>query len=283
MNNSLLPFVAVLYYLCDIKKLVLIFLLALSTLSARAQFTDSGTGLLRCPSADMNNSGVFTITNNFLNRQILPTSGWDYSTFAYGFGITFWSRVEIGYVCTIFNGDWSPIAQSPSGTYRQRIMKNQDRHFTAKFLVLREGEFGSDWVPSVAVGISDPVTGSGGGEYIGSDVSGVGNGFFNRTYIVATKHFDTTVGQLSASLGYQYTLRIDPHYNAPCAAVTWRPVWLENRWFNPNFIFEFDSRTPNFGFIADIWDSRFEAMFVLQNFQWISFGLRYKLRLAGAE
>ena len=28
-----------------------------------------------------------------------------------------------------------------------------------------------------------------------------------------------------------------------------------------------------------VWDNRFEAMFELQNFQWVSFGLRYKLRL----
>ena len=46
-----------------------------------------------------------------------------------------------------------------------------------------------------------------------------------------------------------------------------------------NCIAEFDSRTLNLGFIASVWDNRFEAMFELQNFQWINFGLRYKLRI----
>ena len=232
----------------------------------------------------MNESSTFTITNNFLNQHALSPSGWDYNTFGYGFGITFWSRLEVNYVCTLFWGDWSPRAQGPNGTYRQKIMKNQDRHFAAKVLLLKEGEFGKSWVPALAIGVSDPVTGSGGGEYIGSDVSGgAGNGFFNRMYIVATKHFDSPWGEIGASLGYQYNLRQDYHYNAPCAAVTWRPVWLRNRWFDPKFILEYDARTPNIGFLADIWDSRFQAMFELQNFQWISFGLRFKLRLKGSE
>lgn len=163
-------------------------------------------------------------------------------------------------------------------------MKNQDRHFAAKVLLLKENEFGKNWIPALAIGISDPVTGSGGGEYIGSDVSGgAGNDFFNRMYIVATKHFASPWGEVGASLGYQYNLRQDIRYNALCAAVTWRPVWLRNRWFDPKFILEYDARTPNIGFIADIWDSRFQAMFELQNFQWVSFGLRFKLRLKGSE
>ena len=262
--------------------------LTLVSLSAHAQFTDGTTGLLNCPSAEMNESGTFTITNNFLNKELLskkpvPGSygGWDYNTFGYSFGITFWSRLEVVYSCTIFNNKWSPTYDQMD--YRARILVNQDRHFAAKVLLLKEGEFGKSWIPALAFGVSDPVTGSGGGEYIGSDVSGGGNGYFNRMYIVATKHFTSSWGEIGASLGYQYNLRQNPHYNAPCAAITWRPVWLRNRWFDPKFILEYDARTPNFGFTADIWDSRFQAMFCLQNFQWVSFGLRFKLRLKGSE
>ena len=164
-------------------------------------------------------------------------------------------------------------------------MFNQDRHFSAKVLALKEREIWN-WTPSIALGISDPVTGSGTGEYIGSDVSGdtyTQNGFFNRFYIVATKHFNTPIGQIGAHLGYQYSLRKERTINAPCAGVTWRPIWTRNRWFDPKFIVEYDARTPNIGFIADIWDDCFEAMFCLQNFQWVSFGLRFKLRLKGSE
>lgn len=195
------------YYFCIIKRITLILVLILLTLSAHAQFTDSTTGLLSAPSAEMNDAGTFTITNNFLNQHILSPNGWDYNTFGYGFGITFWSRLEVNYVCTLFWGDWSPHAEGPNGTYRQKIIKNQDRHFAAKVLLLKENEFGKSWVPALAIGVSDPVTGSGGGEYIGSDVSGgTGNGFFNRMYIVATKHFASPWGEVGASLGYQYLL-----------------------------------------------------------------------------
>lgn len=39
-------------------------------------------------------------------------------------------------------------------------MKNQDRHFSAKVLALKEGEIWK-WTPSIAFGLSDPVTGAG--------------------------------------------------------------------------------------------------------------------------
>lgn len=264
-----------------IKKLFFVFLFAFFPLSVKAQFTDSGSGLLQCPSAEMDGGGTFSITNNYLNKHMLSQKGWDYNTFGYGFGITFWSRLEVNYVCTLLWGDWSPHAQGPEGTYRDRIMKNQDRHFAAKLLLFSEGDTW-EWMPGIAVGISDPVSSSF-GKY--KDSASSGSGYFNRLYIVATKHFHTEWGEFSGTIGYQYNKDVPKllHYNAPCAAVTWKPVWLENRWFTPKFIMEYDSRTVNCGFISPIWDDRFEAMLDLQNFRWISFGLRYKVRLAGSE
>lgn len=257
------------------------------SLSANAQFTDSTTGLLSAPSADMNASGTFMITNNFLNEHITPTAAatefpWDYNTFSYGFDVTFWSRLEIAYVCVLFNGEWSPRAQSPQGTYREKIIKNQDRHFAAKLLLLKEGEIWK-WTPSIAIGISDPVTSAGGNYIEGGQGISSGNGFFNRYYAVATKHFDTPWGVVGGHLGYQYSRRTDWNRKGVIAAVDWRPVWIQNRWFSPKFVLEYDANTVNFGFLSSIWDDRFEAMFCLQNFQWMSFGLRFKLRLKGSE
>lgn len=255
--------------------------LTLVTLSAKAQFVDSMGGLLLMPNAEMNPGGTFMITNNFLNKHYTSNTtsayGWDYHTFGYGFSITFWSRLEIGYICTIFNGDWNPHAVS----YRQKIMKNQDRHFAARVQVLKEEEFGWKWMPSIVLGVSDPVSNQG-NDYLESDVSS-GNGFFNRYYIAASKHFSTKWGEVGGHLTYQYTPRKDFVANGICAAVSWKPCWLENRWFYPNFVLEYDARHINFGFISSIWDDRFEAMFCLQNFQWVSFGLRFKLRLKGSE
>ena len=245
---------------------------------------DNVSGLLIMPSADMDESGTFKITNCYLNKNYLPfnqyyaesSAYWGYDTFGYGFSITFWSRLEVAYSCTILNGDWSPYAN----TYRAKIMKNQDRHFSAKVLALKEGEIWS-WTPSVAFGVSDPITSGGSEGYVESGEAG--NGFFNRFYAVAAKHFNTSVGQVGTHLGYQYTRRTDFLASGPIAAVDWQPIWIQNRWFSPKFVLEYDAKNVNFGFISSIWDDRFEAMFVLQGFQWVSCGLRYKLRLSGSE
>lgn len=244
----------------------------------RAQFTDSTSGLLSIPSADMYPDGTVQITNLFLNHHNLcpPKDGWhgwEYNTFAYGIGITLWNRLEINYICTLFNGKWSKSGGQPEW------YMNQDRHFAAKVLLLKEGELWS-WTPSIAAGLSDPVTGASGGNYLqpGKIYDG-GNGYFNRLYLAVTKHFDTNAGRVGASLLYQTTVRGD--YIAPGVSigVDWAPVWLQNDVFSPRFIAEYDSRYINIGFIANVWKKRFEAMFELQNFRWITFGARYLLRL----
>lgn len=256
--------------------LVIAFALA-SMFAARGQFTDCSTGLLQMPTADMQDDGTFMITNNFLNKHSLPSGGWSYNTFQYGFYVSFWGRLEIGYVCTIFNDHWKG-----EQTREEVWMVNQDRHFTGRIRLLKEGEFGKNWMPSLVVGVGDPVTGSGGGEYIDSKVDGsVGNGFFNRNFIVLSKHFQTPWGPLGAHAGYQFNRRQDYAINGPCAGLDWTPVWIQNKGIldNVKVILEYDSRTVNMGFIASIWENRFEAMFELQSFRWINFGVRYKLRL----
>ena len=215
------------------------------------------------------------ITNNYLNKHALAPR-WGYDTFQYGFAVSFWGRIEMGYVCTIFDGK-----RRPNPSERDRIMFNQDRHFTGRVLLLREGDFGVSWLPALVAGISDPTTGSGGGEYTTGDVSGTGNGYFNRNFIVLTKHFRTAWGEVGAHAGYQYNRRRDYAIDAPCAGVDWKPVWLRDRWLLDDvaLIVEYDSRTVNAGVIASLWENRFEAMFELQGFRWVNFGLRYKLRL----
>lgn len=249
----------------------------------RAQFTDGSTGLLQMPTAEMQDDGTFMITNNFLNKHSLSPTHWNYNTFQYSIYVSFWGRLEIGYVCTIFNGAWDPRPEEEKG-YRWTIMRNQDRHFIGRICLLREGEFRLRWMPALVVGVSDPITGSG-GDYTDLDsVTTAGNGYFNRNFVVLTKHFQTPWGELGVHAGYQYNQRKDYPINGPCAGVDWTPVWIQNKGVLDNLkvILEYDSRTVNMGFIASIWDNRFEAMFELQNFQWVNFGLRYKLRLKKA-
>lgn len=244
------------------------------------QFADCSTGLLQAPTAEMQQDGTFMITNNFLNQHSLPNSGWVYNTFQYGINVSFWGRIEIGYVCTLFNGAWDP---RPNQTERQSIMRNQDRHFSGRICLIREGDFGQDWMPALVVGVSDPTTGDLTGDYgKGIDnVSGTQNGYFNRYYAVLTKHFTSSGGPIGIHLGYQFNRRTDYPINSICAGVNWYPVWLQHKGIldNLSLIAEYDSRTFNLGVIASLWQNRFEAMFELQNIRWVNFGLRYKLRL----
>ena len=262
--------------------LLVLFLALLSTAPARSQFTDGSTGLLQMPTADMQDDGTFMFTTNFLNKHALPSSGWNYNTLQYGIYISFWERIEIGYICTIFNGAWDPRPEEEKG-YRLTIIRNQDRHFTGRICLFREGEFGLKWIPALTVGVSDPTTGANGGEYItGTDkVSETGNGFFNRYFMVMSKHFCTSWGRIGAHVGYQVNRRKDYPINSPCVGMDWKPIWLQDKGILDylDVILEYDSRTLNCGVVASIWDNRLEAMFELQNFQWINFGLCYKLRI----
>ena len=253
-----------------------LFFVVLSSVVARAQFADCSTGLLQMPTAEMQQEPTFMITNNYLNKYSVPNSQWGYDTFQYGFTVSFWGRIEMGYICTIIDGKRRP---NPSG--RDLIMFNQDRHFAGRVALLREGDFGLKWMPGLVAGISDPTTGANGGNYLDTNVDGSGNGFFNRNFIVLTKHFGTSWGAVGVHAGYQYNRRTDYPINGPCAGVDWKPRWLHDRWLldDLDLIVEYDSRTVNAGFIASIWDNRFEAMFEWQNFRWFNFGLRYKLRI----
>ena len=240
---------------------------------AAGQFWDGATGLLQSPSADMNPDGTFMITDNFMNKHSLSNGYWGYHSFEYGISINLWSRLEVGYVCVILDGK-----RKANPSPRDKIMFNQDRHFTVKALILREGDFGWDWIPALAVGVSDPTTGAG-ADYIERAVSGSGNGFFNRNYIVATKHTHTRIGTVGMHLGYQFNRRTDIPIHGPCVALDWVPVWLNTPAVSIKAIAEFDSRTFNIGFIASFWENRFETMFELMAIKWVNFGVRYKLLL----
>lgn len=258
-----------------------------SSLTGYAQFVDGVKGLLTMPSAEFEQDATFTITNNFLNREFLPKRGWNYNTFGYAFDVTLWGRVELAYSLTLFVGKWRPDYET--ATYRQKIMFNQDRHFAGRVALTKDGEWGQKWLPAIAIGVSDPVTGSG-GDYLNDNVSSLsGNGYFNRYYVAVSKNFKSPIGDISGHLAYQYSRRKDGMPTGPCAAITWNPAWLnpqsengsgklpENS-FLTNFraTLEYDARKVNFGLNASIWKNHFEFMAMLYGMRYPMVGLRFK-------
>lgn len=253
------------------KYLLLGALLLLSAISSRAQFLDSTTGLLQMPTAVMNREGTFMITTNYLNQHTNSTF-WGYNTFGYGLDVALWNRVELAYVCTLMHGTSYYITQPDVPVH----WVNQDRHFSAKLLLLKEGDLGLEWLPALAVGVSDPMSTAFNYKKRGTEKT---NGYFNRYYLVASKHFDTPWGLVGAHVGYQYNFRDDYYINAPCAGIDWKPTWVQTNWLSMDLIAEYDSRTFNIGFIASLWDDHIEAMIDLQALKWVSFGLRFKMHL----
>ena len=250
--------------------LLFVIFLFLICFSSRGQFVDCTSGLMQAPTAVMCPSGTAMITTNLLNSNATPPY-WNYSTLGYGFSITIFQRVEIAYVLTIVDGK-----KLPNPTQRDLITFNQDRHFSAKFLLLKEGDLWK-WTPSIAVGVSDPISATG-GKY--KEASENGSGLFNRYYIVASKTFKSECGSFCLHAGYQYN---NPkatklyNYNGPCAAVDWNPKWLQKEnIISTKLIAEYDARTFNIGAIVSLWRDHIDAMVELQALKWFSAGLRFK-------
>lgn len=228
------------------------------------------TGLLHAPNAEMQEDATVLLGGNFMNKENLPNKyKWYYNSYNYYMNITFLSRVEISYVCTLVKG----IPESsywPKQTWDKFV--NQDRHAAARFLLMRENDFW-EFMPAIVIGVNDPTTASG-GDYTKLNVEGSANGFFNKWYIAASKHFETDWGELGGHVGYVWNRRNDYPLNGPTIGVNFRPTAVKGL----NAIVEYDSKTINIGAIYN-WNNRLNLLWELQDFRYISAGLSLQFNL----
>lgn len=259
------------------KHLILLICLCLgfSIGKAYAQVTDGMTGLLHMPNAEMQRDGTFMMGGNYLNWRKVPLvrPNHIYNTFNYYVNITFFKRFEVAYICTLMQG--IPNGGWPEKTWGKYC--NQDRHFAAKVLLMEEGQWWKH-MPSIVVGVSDPTTG-GGSDYKDMAVDGAGNGFFNRWYIAATKHFQIPFGELGVHAAYLYNKRTDYPLNGPAIGVNFRPAFHRNL----NVIAEYDAKTINVGATYALWADHFNFVLELQEGKYVSAGLVYKVNLKGGN
>lgn len=243
-----------------------------------AQLTDGITGLLHMPNAEVQKDGTFMIGGNYLNYRNVPfiNYGWyKYNTYNYFLNITLFKRLEISYICTLNKG----IPHSsywPSQTWGK--FRNQDRHFAAKLQLIKENQI-SEYMPSIAIGVSDPTTGEGSHDYSDFGVTGSGNGYFNVWYIAASKHFNTKYAEYGIHIAYLYNKRTDNPLNGPAIGFNFRP----NLHKNLNLIVEYDAKTINMGATYSLWADHFNFLFELQKGKYISAGLVYKVNLKGGN
>ena len=142
---------------------------------------------------------------------------------------------------------------------------NQDRYFSARLRVLKE----SKYIPAVVLGTSDPFTSSG-----HKFASAIGNGYFCRYYLAATKHFQLGRGTLGVHLSYLYNRREDYPLNGVAGGITYNPSFAPHL----NVIAEYDSKDFAMGATYLLFN-HIHFQFELQRMKYFSGGLCYKIYL----
>ena len=257
-----------------LKLAIVAIFVGLITNKSYAQLTDGMTGLLHIPNAEIQKDATFMLGGNYLNKNNLPNDNWwGHNTYNYYLNITFFNRIEISYICTLVQG--KPNGFWPEQTWGK--FTNQDRHFAAKFQIIKEGEWW-EYMPAIAVGVSDPTTGSS-GDYLNMVTSGNGNAYFFRWFISSSKHFNIPYGQLGIHATYLKNNRFDYPLNGLGWGINFRP----NIHKNLNLIVEHDTKTLNIGALYSLWADHFNVLFELQDCKYISAGLVYKVNLLGGN
>ena len=170
------------------KLLLLIIFLSCWTLLP-AQLSYGTTGLLHAPSADMQKDKTVMLGGNFLHQELTPPK-FNFNTWNYYLNVTIFPFLEVAYTCTLFTAESLGLDKHGYSGFT-----NQDRYFSARLRVLKE----SKYIPAVVLGTSDPFTSSG-----HKFASAIGNGYFCRYYLAATKHFQLGRETLGVHLSYLY-------------------------------------------------------------------------------
>ena len=245
-------------------KLFFIVLFCSLSLSAFSQLTYGTTGLLHAPSAEMQRDKTFMVGGNFLNKELTPPT-WYYHTYNYFLSVTIFPFLEVAYTCTLFKAE--ALGLKP---YGYSGFTNQDRYFSARLRVLKEGQFWK-YMPAVVLGTSDPFTSSGGGQ-VGTTE---GNGYYSRFYIAASKHIPV-VGkeEIGVHLSYLYNNRKEYKLNGFALGVTYNPS------FHPQLrmIAEYDSKDFALGATYLLF-KHLHVQVEMQRMKYFSGGLTYKIHL----
>lgn len=251
----------------DRKKIAFIFFFSCFMLPMKAQLSYGVTGGLHMPTADMQQDGVVLFGSNYLNKGVMPPSGWGwYNTYNYYLNITFFPCLEVAYTCTL-------MGFKDFQKHGKRF-NNQDRFFSARLRLLKEKQLWK-YMPAIVVGCNDPASMSFGNWEKPALVDGTSNGYFNRYYVAMSKHIRyKKMGEIGLHISYLYGQRYDNKYNGIAIGANFRPFWEDKL----NLIIEYDSRNFNCGFQYDLL-KYFICTVELQDFKYASVGLACRIHL----
>lgn len=227
-----------------------------------AQTTYGTTGLLNAPDALMQKDKTVMLGFNFLNKDLTPPT-WYYHTYNYYLNVTIMPFLEVAYTCTLFKAE--ALGLKP---YGYSGFTNQDRYFSVKLRLLKEGQFWK-YMPAVAFGTSDPFTSSG-----SLFATEVGNGYFNRFYLAATKHINIGHEELAFSLSYLYNRRKEYKLNGIAAGISYSPSFAKDL----NLIAEYDSKNISLG-ATYLFFKHFQTYVLMQKMKYFTGGVAFKFCL----
>ena len=274
----------ILIIMCRKIRLILVCLIAISSLQSQAQALYGTTGLLHAPTAEMQKDKTFMAGGNVLHLvplQYFNSNEIKY-TFNYYLNITIFPWLEVGYTCTINYAEHGStyFPEQSWGKYT-----NQDRAFNARLRLWKEGWW-KEWTPQLVLGANDPGSfdNNGGGNINFNQEAGTHN-YFNRFFLAATKHlYFQNVGELGLHMAYIYSRATGLNYEGPALGVNFRcclpDTSLGNKILNGlNLMAEYDARTINIGFNYAVWKDRFNLIAELNDGKYLSAGLYFKICL----
>ena len=276
----------ILIIMCRKIRLILVCLIAISSLQSQAQALYGTTGLLHAPTAEMQKDKTFMAGGNVLHLvplQYFNSNEIKY-TFNYYLNITIFPWLEVGYTCTINYAEHGStyFPEQSWGKYT-----NQDRAFNARLRLWKEGWW-KPWTPQIVLGLDDPTSHEAyGGGAIKFDEDGMQNNHFTRYYLAATKHFSFAgVGTLGVHAAYvDYRACWFPHYRRPAAGVNFKFNLLPEdnlavKALNGlDLMAEYDARTVNIGAHYQLWKDHINLIAELNNGKYFSGGIYFKIHL----
>ena len=243
--------------------------------SGKAQFTYGTTGLLHMPTADMQQDKTFMFGGGYLSKHATPDR-WSYDTWNYYINITIFPWMEVAYTCTIFD------EMVKRGSIMLH-MKNQDRNFSGRLRIWKEGWW-KDWTPQIVIGGNDVLHSSGKAVNLGTSlVENASNTFFQRYYIAATKHL-SWYGDWGIHAAYVYSKRIGHQLNGPTFGVDYQfslkgDDFIHKAVNGLNLMAEYDSKFVNVGAKYTLWKDHINIIGELRECKHPSVGVYFKVHL----
>lgn len=247
---------------------ILIVLLAFWVLpfASKAQQYTGTSGLAHVPSGEMHHEGDAFIGVHFLNKAMIPDTGFlyhgeKYHTFDYYLALAPFSWLEMSYVCTerIRNED-----------QQEHVTQwGKDRYASVKIQPLKEGKYH----PAIALGCND--IGTSGFDSSQSNVQL----YFLNWYIASTKHFSFSGNELGVTLAYRYFYRgYNAKWNGIVGGITFRPAFFPQG----RLIAEYTGNEFLLGMDMLLWQHlRLQAS--LKDFKNLNLGLCLQFNLLGKK